>query len=430
MNLNYAIFRSEPIMTIPDLAQIGSHNKREKKAYNSNPDIKQELSKNNIELVPLTEKYVKGFYNLTNEYRKQHEEKQKTERTDRKKTFNQMLNKSRNVIADELLFTATSEFFKEMNINDIKDWANTCMEFVYNDLGYTREQVLHSVVHLDEKTPHIHCVVVPLVKKFDNRTNTERYTITKKEYIKDKIHLSQLQDMYHKRLVDKGYDLERGIKGSDNQNINIKQYKQMTKKLNHSLNVRNEKFDSVMSEFEENMKSNKNTIFDKEYVKVKRETFDSINKVIDESKKIREIQPKLQTIFNEVENYANSYKSLEKQNKKYTKEVNNLEKENKELRQENNCLIYRLNYLFELLKKFLRKLLQRGNDYTKNESTKIVKECYDENEFDMNDVVRISRGTTKQDELFEYVEAPSYLKARIKNYDDDEKNKDNTFEIR
>lgn len=425
MNLNYAIFRSEPIYTINDLAQIGSHNKREKKAYNSNPDIKQELSKNNIELVPLTEKYVKGFYNLTNEYRKQHEEKQKTERTDRKKTFSQMLNKSKNVVADELLFTATSEFFKEMTIDDIKDWANTCMEFVYNDLGYTKEQVLHSVVHLDEKTPHIHCVVVPLVKKFDNRTNTERYTITKKEYIKDKIHLSQLQDMYHKRLVDKGYDLERGIKGSDNQNINIKQYKQITKKLNHSLNVRNEKFDNAMEEFEQNMKSNKNTIFDKEYVKIKRETFDSMNKVIDESKKVREIQPKLQKIFNEVENYADSYKALEKQNKKYVKEVNALEKENKELRQENNSLIYRLNYLFDLLKKFLRKLLQRGNDYTKNETTEIVKECYDEKEFDISDVVSISRGTTKQDELFEYVEAPDYLKSRIKNYEEHEKAKDN-----
>ena len=424
MNLNYAIFRSEPIMTIPDLAQIGSHNKREKKAYNSNPDIKQELSKNNIELVPLTEKYVKGFYNLTNEYRKQHEEKQKAERADRKKTFNQMLNKSRNVVADELLFTATSEFFKEMTIDDIKIWANTCMEFVYNDLGYTKEQVLHSVVHLDEKTPHIHCVVVPLVKKFDNRTNTERYTITKKEYIKDKIHLSQLQDMYHKRLIDKGYDLERGIKGSDNQNINIKQYKQMTKKLNHSLNVRNEKFDSAMSELEENMKSNKNTIFDKEYVKVKRETFDSMNKVIDESKKIKEIQPKLQSIFDEVENYVNSYKSLEKQNKKYAKEVNILEKENKELRQENNSLIYRLNYLFELLRKFLRKLLQRGNDYTKDETAKIVQECYDEKEFDMSDVVGISRGTTKQDELFDYVEAPDYLKSRIKDYSEYKKDKD------
>ena len=75
MNLNDAIFRSEPIMTLRDLAQIGSHNKREKKAYKSNPDIEIELSKNNIELIPLTEKYVKGFYNLTKDYRKEHEER-------------------------------------------------------------------------------------------------------------------------------------------------------------------------------------------------------------------------------------------------------------------------------------------------------------------------------------------------------------------
>lgn len=31
MNLNYAIFRSEPIMTMSDLRQIGSHNNRENK---------------------------------------------------------------------------------------------------------------------------------------------------------------------------------------------------------------------------------------------------------------------------------------------------------------------------------------------------------------------------------------------------------------
>lgn len=60
MNLNYPIFRSESIYTINDLAQNGSHNKREKKAYKSNPDIKLELTKDNIELVPLTEKYVIG----------------------------------------------------------------------------------------------------------------------------------------------------------------------------------------------------------------------------------------------------------------------------------------------------------------------------------------------------------------------------------
>ena len=190
MNLNYAIFRSEPIMTLTDLAQIGAHNKREKKAYNSNPDIKKELSNNNIELVPLTDKYVKGFYNLTQQYRKEHDERMKTERADRKKTFNQMLNSSKNCVADELVMTASHNFFKDMSREQIKEWADTCMEFVYNDLGYKKEQILHATVHLDEETPHIHCVVVPLVKKYDKRTNTERYTISKNN-------ISKIKSNYH-----------------------------------------------------------------------------------------------------------------------------------------------------------------------------------------------------------------------------------------
>ena len=425
MNLNYAIFRSEPIMTIPDLAQIGSHNKREKKAYQSNKDIKINLSKNNIELVPLNVKYVKGFDELTKEYKKEHEERMKTERADRKKRYHEMLNSSKNVVADELVMTASHNFFKDMSREQIKDWADTCMDFVYNDLGYKKEQILHATVHLDEETPHIHCVVVPLVKKLDKRTNTERYTISKKQYIKDKIQLSHLQDLYHKRLTDKGYDLERGIKGSDNKHIKIKEYKQLTKKLNHELNVKNYKYDKAMNDFEEKMKTNKQTlIIDKEFVKVKKDTFESMNNIIKESKKVMELQPKLQTIFNEVDNYANSYKSLEKENQKYKKEISKLEYENQNLEQENRSLIYRLNELFQLLKKFLRKLLQRGNDYTKDETALVVKDCYDNSEFYMGDVVRISKGATKQDELFDYVEAPDYYKERVRDYDEDEYNKD------
>ena len=126
-----------------------------------------------------------------------------------------MLDRSKSVVADELLMSASHDFFKDMTRDEIINWANTCMEFVYNDLGYAKEQVLHSVLHLDEKTPHIHCVVVPLIKKFDKRTKTERYTISKKQYIKDNEHLSLLQDKYHKRLTDAGYCLERGIKESE-----------------------------------------------------------------------------------------------------------------------------------------------------------------------------------------------------------------------
>ena len=46
--MSYAIFRVEPINKLSDLAQIGSHNKREKKAYKSNPDLNAKLVADNI----------------------------------------------------------------------------------------------------------------------------------------------------------------------------------------------------------------------------------------------------------------------------------------------------------------------------------------------------------------------------------------------
>lgn len=123
MNLNYALFRSEPIMTTNDLAQIGSHNQREKKAYKFNPDIRIEDSYKNIQLVPLNYKYVKKFHKLTKGYEKQHNEKMKTER--KTKTVNH----SGNFVADELLFTASPKFFDNMSEEDIMKWVDTCMNF-------------------------------------------------------------------------------------------------------------------------------------------------------------------------------------------------------------------------------------------------------------------------------------------------------------
>lgn len=406
--MNYAIFRSEPIYTLSDLAQIGSHNQREKKSYKSNPDIKIELSYSNIELVPLNEKYVKGFYSKTQDYRKQHDERMKTERAERKKTYNQMLNKSKNVVADELLFTATNEFFKNMSEKDIRLWADTCMEFVYQDLGYTKEQILHSTIHLDEKTPHIHCVVIPLIKKLDKRTNTERYTISKKQYIKDKLHLSELQDKYHKRLTDKGFDLERGIKNSDNVNINIKEYKKITRKLNHTLNVRNDKLNETMITLENKMKTNKETMFDKEYVKVKKDTFDSMNNVIKETKKVMEVQPKLQKIFKEVDSYTESYQRLQKQNTNIQREVKHLKNRNDKLQEENNNLMGYLKAILKAIKHFFRELLQLGNEKVKERTTEEIKEYYDQDDFDKSDVYDIVKNTTKEDELFEYADINKY----------------------
>ena len=414
MNLEYAIFRTEPINNLNDLAQIGSHNQRKKKAYKSNPDIDMELSINNIDLVPLNETYVNGFYELTKEYKKEHDERMKTEREDRKKTFREMVNKSKSVVADELLFTATSTFFEGMDKDDIRKWADTCMDFVYKDLGYTKEQVLHATVHMDEKTPHIHCVVVPLIKKYDKRTNTERFTISKKQYIRDKLHLSELQDKYHKRLTDKGYDLERGIKNSDSKHIKIKEFKKLTRKLENELNIKNVKLSKAIEEFDNKMKTSKNIPFNKDHIIISKETFESMNKVVEEVQKVETTKKKIEKLFQDIKDYVVSYETLEKQNTKYQREIIALENKNINLQNENNTLKGYIKEIVNKVKKYFKKILTFGSDKDKDITTQEVKEYYDDEKFDYLDVIDIAEDTSKEDELFKYV---GYTKNKDKDND-------------
>ena len=53
--MSCAIFRCQSINTLSDLDNSGKHNKREKDHYDSNPDIKIEESKNNLEIVKCNE---------------------------------------------------------------------------------------------------------------------------------------------------------------------------------------------------------------------------------------------------------------------------------------------------------------------------------------------------------------------------------------
>ena len=293
------------------------------------------------------------------------------------------------------------------------------MEFVYKDLGYTKEQVLHSVVHMDEKTPHIHCVVVPLIGKYDKRAKREKYTISKKAYIKDKIHLSELQDKYHKRLTDKGFDLERGIKNSDNKHINIKEYKKITRKLNQKLDIRNERLETAIGDLDNKMKTNKETLFDKEYVKIKKDTFDSMNKVISESKKIMEIQPALKKVYNEVDTYTQSYQYLQKENDNIKKEVKYLRNRNEKLKQENKKLISYLKAIFQAIKQFFRHLLIIGNKDVQKATNEEIKGYYDNKDFDSNDIYDIAKDTDSEKELFDYADI-SYYNQMNMEYDNDD----------
>lgn len=413
--MSYAIFRVEPINKLSDLAQIGSHNKREKKAYKSNPDIDITKTKNNIDIVPLSEKYSQGFYNLVKDYKKEYEEKQLTTREDRRKSFDKMLDDSNSVVADELMFTSDNEFFKNMSKKDIKKWADTCMDFVYKDLGYTKEQVLHATVHMDEKTPHLHCVVVPLIKKFDKRTNTKKYTISKKHYMKSGAYISELQDKYWQRMNDKGFKLERGIKNSDNEHISIKEFKKITRKLDNRMEKQNYLMTRDYETLEEKLKTSKPTITGKE-VKIDKETYDTLKEFMNTSKMVIRDMPKNHALFEELQEYTNQYREMEQDKRHLQVEIRKLEDKNEELQKENRKLHNFLNVMLQAIKKFFNKLLHIGTEKDKDNVIEEITAYHQLNYYKDSDLHDIADGTSREEEINDYIYEQNY--GTDKDYED------------
>ena len=97
------------------------------------------------------------------------------------------------------------------------------------------------------------------------------------------------------------------------------------------------------------------------------------------------------------------------------REIKALTTRNQNLTQENNKLKTYLQAILEAIKHFFRELLQIGNEKTKEATTSEIKEYYDNEDFDKDDVRYISRGTTKEDELFDYADIPDYYKTKAHN---------------
>lgn len=102
------------------------------------------------------------------------------------------------VMVAELLFTASPTFFDGKTDDEIRQYFTTCYEYACSKFG--AENIISAMVHLDEKTPHMHLCFVPITK--DNRLNIHSYFPTGKQLVK-------FQDDVHENVF-KGYGLERG----------------------------------------------------------------------------------------------------------------------------------------------------------------------------------------------------------------------------
>ena len=184
----------------PTISRIEAHNERTKEFYASNPDIKTELSKYNFHLV-----HPKGKY-----------------RTEADRMIREAGCKARkdSVRMVETLITASPEFFTGKKPGEVRAFFEYALEFLKTKQA--AETIVSAVVHVDEKTPHMHLCFVPITA--DGR-------LSAKDIVGNKKKLTQWQDEYWSYMVKKYPDLERGESASETGRTHLppRIFKQATK---------------------------------------------------------------------------------------------------------------------------------------------------------------------------------------------------------
>ena len=182
MKGQYAILRFAKYRG-PTVSRIEAHNERTKETYASNPDIKTDLSKHNFHPVIPQGKY--------------------------RDISNRIIRESGcrvrkdSVTAVEVLITASPEFFEGKKPRDVKEFFDHALNFM--KAKQDAATYISAVVHVDEKTPHMHLCFVPITS--DGR-------LSAKEIIGNKKQLTQWQDEFWSYMVKKYPDFERGESAS------------------------------------------------------------------------------------------------------------------------------------------------------------------------------------------------------------------------
>lgn len=168
----------------PEIGNIEAHNERTKEKYASNPDVDISRSKYNFHLVKPPGKY--------------------RAESERQITAAGCRTRKDSIRMIETLFTASPEFFKGKKRAEIRVFFEEALHFL--EQHQSKETIISAVVHMDEKTPHMHLCFVPL---------TEDKRLSAKEIVGNKKKLTQWQDRFWEHMVKKYPDLERGESASE-----------------------------------------------------------------------------------------------------------------------------------------------------------------------------------------------------------------------
>ena len=296
--MSYAIIRNAKY-TINNLNVIFRHNERKNTNY-SNKDINKINSIKNYSIKPCNVPYSKRFNEIKRQYH-----------------LKGQIKKTSNVVC-EYIITSDKEFFEEIGEAETKRYFETAHKFVcsYKDLG--EQYIISSKVHMDEKTPHLHLVFIPVVHTKDKKTNKSIDKISCTEFWKGKNSYKQLQDRFYSYMTKAGFDLDRG-RTRENAHIPIKELKAIT---NHEV----QEFELKSLNIEQELNTNNIDLLREDYRRI-------IKKFNTLTKQYTKIKVTNDSTLEKIENLKQDYTNLKSE---YSKVKNN-----------NNWLKHCLNKTFE-----------------------------------------------------------------------------------
>ena len=138
------------------------------------------------------------------------------------------------VKAIRILLTGSNKDMKQMEAEGrIEDWCNDSLKWIRETYG--EQNLISAVLHMDEKTPHIHATVIPIVTGERRKAGQEEQNGKKKYRKKNpqdvrlcaddvmaRHRLKHYQDTYAQAMNK--YGLQRGVDGSLARHISTMQY--------------------------------------------------------------------------------------------------------------------------------------------------------------------------------------------------------------
>ena len=206
--MSYAIIRNEnhKMNAIPLMER---HNERKNKNY-SNKDIDISRSHLNYHLKEIqSPTYQQEFERI---------------RTSQDLKGNLRLQgEKQSTVMCEFIITSDSEFFERLGSERTRQFFKDAYDFVTAKVG-GEQYVVSAVVHMDEATTHMHVAFIPVIRGKDRKGNS-CMRINASEFWKGRDSYSRLQDEYYDFITHRGYDLERGQKGSTAEHLSVAEYK-------------------------------------------------------------------------------------------------------------------------------------------------------------------------------------------------------------